>query len=83
MAVGPVAKRCGSIKRSLMLRLAWPNFMVNIAEGCPGWDARDVTARLWSTSVRSNSPPAGHYVLIIEAGIFCLRCGFTTEGVRT
>jgi hypothetical protein len=32
---------------------------------------------------KSNSAPAGRYGLIIEAGMFCLRCGFTTEGVRT
>jgi hypothetical protein len=34
--------------------------------------------RRWRTHSRVRQ-----LLVIIEAGIFCLRCGFTTEGVRT
>src|SRR5437867_2764944 len=67
ITVGSVAKRCWSMKRSLMLPLAWPNSMVNIAEGCPRLDARDVTARPWNTSRKSPSPPAGR---LLDASTF-------------
>jgi hypothetical protein len=59
IAAGSVAKRYWSMKRSWRVPLAWPNAMVNIAEGCPRLDARDVRARAWKTSSQSPRPPVG------------------------
>ena len=51
------------MKRSLMLLLEQPNSAVSIRAACLGLGAQDVTARLWNTSTKSHSPPAGRFVL--------------------
>src|SRR5215217_3384806 len=62
IAVRSAMKRCWSMKRSLMWPLVRPNSAGNIRAGCPQWGVQDATARPWSTSSRSPSPPRGRYV---------------------
>src|SRR5437899_517525 len=62
IAVRSAVTNCWSMKPSLMPPLAWRNSAVNIRAGCPRLGVQDVTAILWSTSIKSHSPPRGRYV---------------------
>src|SRR5207244_12682306 len=66
IAVRSAVTNCWSMKPSLMPPLAWRNSAVNIRAGCPRLGVQDVTAILWSTSIKSHSPPRGRYVQVRE-----------------
>ena len=68
------------MKRSLMLLLEQPNSAVSIRAACLGLGAQDVTARLWNTSTKSHSPPAGRFVH--RLGIPILRWPSRPHGAR-
>ncbi len=54
------------MKPSLMSPLAWRHSAVNTQGVCPRLGVQDATARPWSTSIKSHSPPAGRYVHLVE-----------------
>jgi hypothetical protein len=50
-----------------MWRSVRPNFVGNIPVGCPALGVQDATVRLWSTLIKSPSPPAGRYLVTNQA----------------
>jgi toxin ParE1/3/4 len=60
-------EECWSMRPSLMWRSVQSNSVENILVACPRWGVPDVTARRWSTSRQSPSPPAGRFVHSSEA----------------